>query len=249
MLVDCVMFGWEIEVLEGRLYTLGPHVDHFIITESDHFFQNQPKGYVLPQHWGRLLEFRDKITYIPVKSDLSEDPWDNEIQQRRAAEPVLQSMGLNSDDVITVCDVDEWWDPAQFPDEREVVAFNMAKYHMSLHWYHKHELTGVGGRWSYFNGKNLDHERRGMRHTFPAITGGAHFTTMGDFDSALRKMQGFAHSEFNSPQLELEMRNFWGTGRFYNDVFQEVEFDENTPAWVTDRRFPESWYRRRDGSP
>jgi hypothetical protein len=246
VLFDCVLFGGELDLLEGRLHTLDPHVDYFVITEADYQFQGQHKGYILDQEWGRFSMFHNKIIYIRVESYRDKNPWVNEIQQRRAAEWVLK--GMSDSDIITVCDVDEWWNPALFPTDDEVVAFNMPKYHLSLHWYHKHELTGVGGRWSYFKDKDLDHERRMMRHTFPAITGGAHFTTMGDFDFALRKMQGFAHSEFNGPELERDMKLFWETGRFYHDVFQEIEFDENTPAWVTDRRFPASWYRRRHGA-
>ena len=232
-------------MLEGRLHTLDPHVDRFIITESDHHFQNQPKGYVLEQNWDRFVRFHDKITYVQVKSELSEDPWVNEIQQRRAAEPILQDMGLDDGDVITVCDVDEWWDPALFPDDREVVAFNMQKFNMSLHWYHKHELTGVGGRWSYFNGRNLDSERRGMRHTFPAITGGVHLTTMGDVDNAIRKMSGYAHNEYNDGTLEQATVDCWENAHFYGEQFTEVEFDEFTPAWIRNHKFPADWYRRK----
>lgn len=245
MLVDCVMFGWELDMLEGRLHTLSPHVDHFLIAESDHYYQNQPKGYILPDHWDRFAAFHDHITYIEVQSDLASDPWDNEVKHRRSFEPILQGMNLDPDDVITVCDVDEWWNPDQFPDGRDVVAFNMAKYNMSLHWFHKYELTGVGGKWSYFNGKNLDHERRGMRHTFPAITGGVHLTTMGDVDNAIRKMSGYAHSEFNNGNITADTIDCWENGHFYGEQFTEVDFDNSTPAWIRNGRFPADWYRRK----
>ena len=247
MLYDCVLFGGELDILEGRLHTLSPFVDYFVITESDYRFQGQHKGYVLDEEWGRFFEWHHKIIYIRVDSYRDENPWVNEIQQRRAAEPALQNI-LTDSDIITVCDVDEWWDPSLFPNEHDVVAFNMAKYHMSLHWYHKHELTGVGGRWSYFKDKDLDHERRMNRPHFPAITGGVHLTTMGDFDQAMTKMLGFAHHEYNTPQLEVDMRDFWEQGRFYGEMFTEVEFTSETPAWIQDYRFPQHWYRRRNGT-
>jgi beta-1,4-mannosyl-glycoprotein beta-1,4-N-acetylglucosaminyltransferase len=239
------MFGWELDMLEGRLHTLDPYVDRFVITESDHHFQNQPKGYVLEQNWDRFVRFHDKITYVQVKSELYEDPWDNEIQQRRAAEPVLESMGLQDSDVITVCDVDEWWDPASFPCDFDVVAFNMAKYNMSLHWYHKHELTGVGGKWWYFKDRNLDHERRKRRHKLPCVTGGVHLTTMGDVGNAIRKMSGYAHSEYNDGTLEEATVDCWENAHFYGEQFTETEFDEFTPAWIREYRFPADWYRRK----
>lgn len=244
MLVDCVMFGWELDMLEGRLHTLSPHVDHFLIAESDHYYQNQPKGFILPDHWGRFAGFRDKITYIQVQSDLAEDPWDNEVKHRRSFEPVLNDMLVPSD-VITVCDVDEWWDPSMFPTSREVVAFNMAKYNMSLHWFHKYELTGVGGYWSYFKGKNLDHERRKRRHKFYPLTGGVHLTTMGDVNNAIRKMSGYAHSEYNNGKLSEDTVDCWENGHFYGEQFEEVDFDDSTPAWIREHRFPADWYRRK----
>ena len=244
MLVDCVLFGWELDMLEGRLHTLSPHVDHFLISESDHYYQNQPKGYILPDHWDRFTEFRDKITYIQAPSELHDDPWDNEKKHRRSFEPTLNRM-LGPSDVITVCDVDEWWDPALFPTNRDVVAFNMAKYNMSLHWFHKYELTGVGGKWSYFKNTDLDHERRKKRHKFYPITGGVHLTTMGDVNNAVRKMSGYAHSEFNNGSLVEDTVDCWENGHFYGEQFTEVDFDDSTPAWIREHRFPADWYRRK----
>lgn len=246
MLYDCVLFGGELDILEGRLHTLSPHVDYFIITEADYQFQGQHKGYLLDNEWGRFSQWHDKIVYIQVPSVRDDNPWVNEIQQRRAAEPALQH--LTDSDIITVCDVDEWWDPTLFPNDYEVAAFKMAKYHMSLHWYHKHELTGVGGRWSYFRNKDLDHERRMNRAHFPNITGGVHLTTMGDFNEAMTKMLGFAHHEYNNPQLENDMRDFWQEGRFYDDTFVEVELSPDMPEWIREHRFPQHWYRRRNGA-
>jgi hypothetical protein len=245
-----MLFGGELDILEGRLHTLNDHVDHFIIIELSHHFQNQYKGFILADNYKRFSEFHHKITYKMINSLQSPDPWQNEIQQRREIERVLNRMSLKDEDIITVCDVDEWWNPEQFPDpNHNVVAFNMPKYHMSLYWYHKHELTGIGGKWSYFKGRNLDHERRGMRHTFPAITGGMHLTTMGDLDSAIRKMIGYAHSEYNDGTLEEKTKDCWENGHFYGEKFTEIDFDNNTFQWVRNHRFPSSWYRRRDVTP
>jgi len=246
MLVDCMLFGGELDILEGRLHTLNDSVDHFVIVELSHQFQNQYKGFVLADNFNRFESFHDKMTYKMIQSGQSPDPWQNEIQQRREIESILNRMNLEDDDIITVCDVDEWWNPNQFPDpNHDVVAFNMKKYNMSLHWFHKYELTGVGGKWKYFRGKNLDHERRQLRHTFHSITGGTHLTTMGNLDNALRKMSGYAHSEYNDGTIEEKTRDCWENGHFYGEVFEEVDFDENTPDWIKDHKFPLEWYRKR----
>jgi hypothetical protein len=246
VVIDCFLFGGELDILEGRLHTLNDSVDHFVIVELSHQFQNQYKGFILADNFDRFKKFHHKMTYKMIESRQSSDPWQNEIQQRREIESILNNMNLSDDDIITVCDVDEWWNPDQFPDpDHDVVAFNMKKYNMSLHWFHKYELTGVGGKWKYFKGKNLDHERRQLRHTFHAITGGTHLTTMGSLDNALKKMSGYAHSEFNDGTLEEKTRDSWEKGYFYGEVFEEVDFDEDTPDWIKDYRFPLEWYRKR----
>lgn len=254
MLVDCVMFGYELEMLEGRLNTLSPYVDKFIISESNHHFQNQPKDFVLEKEWDRFSEYHDKIIYVKVESKLSEDPWENEIQQRRSAEPILHSLNLSDSDFVTVCDVDEWWNPNQFPDNKQIAVFNMRKFNMSLHWFHKYELTGIGGMWGYLKNKDLDYERRKIRHIFPQIVGGVHLTTMGNVDNAIRKMKSYSHIEYNDDKIEEATRDCWERGYFYGwhedgtpykDFFQEVEFDNETPEWIREYKFPQDWYRRR----
>lgn len=246
MVIDCMLFGGELDILEGRLHTLNDHVDHFIIIELSHHFQNQYKGFILADNYKRFSEFHHKITYKMINSLQSPDPWQNEIQQRREIENVLNQMSLKDEDIITVCDVDEWWNPKQFPDpNHKVVAFNMKKYNMSLYWFHKYELTGVGGQWEYFKGKNLDYERRQLRHTFPSITGGVHLTTMGDLNNAFKKMSGYAHSEYNDGTLQEKTKDCWENGHFYGEVFEEIDFDEDTPGWIKNKKFPLEWYRKR----
>ena len=246
MVIDCMLFGGELDILEGRLHTLNDHVDHFIIIELSHHFQNQYKGFILADNYERFSDFHHKITYKMVNSLQSPDPWQNEIQQRREIEKVLNQMSLKNEDIITVCDVDEWWNPKQFPDPKhKVIAFNMKKYNMSLYWFHKYELTGIGGQWEYFKGKNLDHERRQLRHTFPSITGGVHLTTMGDLNNALKKMSGYAHSEYNDGTLQEKTKDCWENGHFYGEVFEEVDFDEDTPEWIKNQNFPLEWYRKK----
>jgi len=256
MIIDCMLFGGELDILEGRLHTLDSAVDHFVIVELSHQFQNQYKGFILADNFDRFEKFHHKMTYKMIESRQSPDPWQNEIQQRREIENVLNQMNLSDDDIITVCDVDEWWNPDQFPDpNHDVVAFNMKKYNMSLHWFHKYELTGVGGKWGYFKDKNLDFERRQRRSHFPALTGGVHLTTMGSLQNALNKMKGYAHSEYNDGTIEEKTKDCWERGYFYGwawdtndyyeEAFEEVDFDNDTPEWIKNYKFPKDWYRKR----
>lgn len=232
-------------MLIGRLNTLSEHVDKFIVVEGDHQFQNQYKGFVLEENMWALQGFEDKVIYHKVPAILTDDPWKNENHQRRGFEEILNGLSLSDSDLVTVCDVDEWWTIGDIEQTQEVSAMNSMKFNMSLYWYHKHELTGVIGRWGFLKGKDLDFVRRQQRHTFPEVRNSFHYTSMGDYEYLLRKMTGYAHSEFNVPGIEDELLDQWTIGRFYGETFTEVEFDENTPRWVSKFKFPSSWYRKR----
>lgn len=245
MIVDCVLFGGELEMLKGRLSTLGEHVDKFLIVEGSHQFQNQHKGFSLNENMWAISGHEEKTTYIPVDSLLSGDPWRNENYQRRAFEPFLNDMGLSGDDIVTICDVDEWWTPGDVENTGEVSTMNSRKFNMSLHWYHKREQTGVIARWRFLKGKDLDFVRRQQRHTFKEVNESVHLTSMGSYDYLVAKMTGYAHSEFNVPDIRKHLLDQWVNGHFYGETFTEVEFDESTPDYIRNRMFPADWYRKR----
>lgn len=246
MIIDCILFDSELDMLQGRLETLGEYVDKFVIVESDHQFQNQYKGWVLENNFDQFAKFQEKIIYEKIPSQKNPNPWINESNQRLGFENVLQKLNLKDQDIVTVCDTDEFWKPSEVINLPEpIMTLNNRKFHMSLYWYHKHELNGVIGRWGYIKNTNLDYLRRMMRQTFPQLSGGQHFTSMGSFDDLLRKMKGFAHSEFNTDGMEKTLLDCWTNGHFYGERFQEIEFDDETPAWVKEFCFPKNWYRRR----
>ena len=60
----------------------------------------------------------------------------------------------------------------------------------------------------------------------------------------LKKMKGYAHSEFNIDGIEEQLLDQWTTGHFYGEQFTEVDFDETTPEWVSGYKFPKDWYRK-----
>jgi hypothetical protein len=246
MIIDCILFDSELDMLEGRLETLGDYVDKFVITESDHQFQNQYKGWVLQDNFERFKKFHDKIIYHRMPSDKNLNPWINEAKQRRGFEDVLHKLNLPDDAIVTVCDTDEFWNPKEVLNlEAPIMTMNNRKFHMSLYWYHKHEMNGVVGRWGHIKSTDLDYLRRSMRHTFPQISGGQHYTSMGTYEHLLRKMKGFAHTEFTRDGMDEVLLDCWTNGHFYGENFQEIEFDENTPAWVKEFKFPKIWYRTR----
>lgn len=245
MLIDCVFFGGELEMLKGRLYTLDKFVDKFIVVEGEYQFQNQHKGYVLDENKHVLDGYEDKVIYHKSSSLMSDDSWANEKHQRRGFETVLNDLSLSNDDLVTICDVDEWWSASDINNTKRVSTMNSIKYNMSLHWLHKREQTGVISEWGFLKGKDVDEVRRHMRHTFPEVLDSIHYTSMGSYEYLLNKMKGYAHKEFNVDGINEALWNQWTTGHFYGETFEEVEFDESTPEYVRNHMFPADWYRKR----
>ena len=120
MIIDCFIFFNEYEILEGRLEYLYPHVDYFVLVESNMTFSGKPKPMYYMQNMTRFKPWLDKILYFPhftdnARYDYSKlpthdrdyetGPWAAEHAQRRhmgACIPLFQD-----DDIIMFSDVDE----------------------------------------------------------------------------------------------------------------------------------------------
>lgn len=248
MIVDAITFGGELDMLEGRLATKFDDVDIFVIVEGDLMYANQPKGYVFEENFDRFKKFEEKIVYKKIDSLRDSNAWANDYHQRSQLTGVVNELGLQDDDVVIVCDTDEWYESKHIKGLQGIIAFNMPKFHMSLHWYHKHELTGIAGSWQFLKDKDLNAERW-RRHNFRNVEGGHHFTSMGSLDYLIRKVRGFAHQELISDGLDEELAHCWTFGhdiqRQGGQYFSEIEFDDSFPKWVTERKFPSEWYRKR----
>jgi hypothetical protein len=246
MIIDAITFGGELDMLEGRLETKYEDVDVFVIVEGELMYANQKKGYLFEENIDRYKKYADKIVYKKIKSLNNGDAWANDYHQRSQLTQAVRNIVQSESDVIIVCDTDEWFDTEQVRDLNQVIAFNMPKYHMSLYWYHKHELTGVAGPWSFFKDKDFNSERW-KRNSFNMVTGGHHLTSMGELNYLINKVRGFAHQELISTDLDEQLRHCWTYGHdLANDQFQQIELDTaNYPKWIMDKKAPAIWYRKR----
>lgn len=251
MIIDAITFGGELDMLEGRLATKFDDVDFFAIVEGNLMYANQPKDYLFQENYDRFKKYEDKIVYKKIVSLGSNDAWANDYHQRAQLTGIVETICSSDDDLVIVCDTDEWYDSRKILEINEVNCFNMPKYHMSLHWYHKHEITGIAGRWKFLKGKDLN-VQRWKRHNFREIIGGHHFTSMGSLDYLIRKVRGFAHQELVHDGLEEELAHCWIHGHDIEkqggQYFTEIDFEDtwdSFPKWVTERKFPSEWYRKR----
>lgn len=238
MKVEGLTFGGELDILEGRLNTVD--ADRWVIVEADKTFTGQPKPYTLADNWERFAKFHDRITYVQaVMPEMS--AWECDFWQRRQVGVALEALGLADDDLVGLFDVDEW------PDRwvEDLSAWDMPKYHMALHWFHKMELTGVMGKWEHLKGQDVDRVRW-SRDSLPRVQGGWHFTSMGSLDYLIRKVRGFAHTELVTDGVDERLAHCWTYGHdLAGDHFTQIDDLSVMPDWVRQRKFPDEWYRLR----
>ena len=253
---DCFTFYNEFELLELRLQQHWDIVDQFVIVESDHTFQNTPKPYLLKDNWDRFSKWHGKMRLVTIKSSQHKDPWINERVQREA---ILEGItDADPRDMIVIGDVDEVLRHETFARLKTgtagIYGFRMPLFNFKLNYM----LTTTGSVYCVWNSavrRNLldsPEEFRRMRHalnSFPldydddtiAIVehAGWHWTYFGNEDFARAKIQGFAHSETNKPeilnQLNIEESIQAGRGIIRTDtehVFCPVVVDKYFPDIV-----------------
>lgn len=248
-IIDAITFGGEVDLLEGRLHTYYPLVDKFVLVEGNKMYANQPKPYLFEQHADRFAPFMDKIIYEKIESLGSDNAWANDFHQRSQLTGIVNKLGLKGDDIVTVVDTDEWYPYHEVTNLKEIVSLDLNKMHMSLHWFHKIEKTGIAGKWENLKNHDLN-DIRWHRYDFPAVVGGWHLTSMGDLNYLIRKVRGFAHQELVHDLVDEELQECWTYGKdLAGDVFTEIELGQaGYPPWIMMKKFPEIWYRRRPSS-
>lgn len=234
MIFDCFTFFNELDLLDIRLHELDPHVDYFVISESDHTFQGQPKPYHYHDNRSLFRDFESKIIHVPVRqiSPATDHwtPWEREAAQRRAIRSALLyawntgKVKRSPEDIVLMSDVDEipdlrrrkWdWVNVISTDSRPVMwAMDMTYYWVDL----------LAGKWAGTVGmklRDVDHllngdfqKLRDMRgHRTPAAVinpGGWHFSFLGGVDAIKTKIESFSHTEYRSAADERNIRESLG---------------------------------------
>lgn len=235
MLVDVVTYSGERDLLLARLDVLQPDV--CIVVEGDHTFTGRPKA----------LTFHDNpvdgVAYVEHRSPRLPNAWENEFAQRREGMKAAQMLNLDGDDIVGFFDVDEFPHPGAIRETREVTAWNMAKYQMSLHWFQQYELTGVSGEWSRLQGEDIVTLRQ-RRASLHKVTAGWHFSSFLTREDTLAKWLNFSHTELVRPNMAEWVEHCWMTGLA---VESGVPLTEDLEPWIPDRMFegPEFWKRTR----
>lgn len=219
MIVDCVSFNGEFDVLELRFHILNERVDQFIVCEGDETTAGVPKVRYFESQKERFAPWMHKIKYH-IMSPYTDPPlshladlspgvpkdqhwWRREFIQKESMRYALTH--LRDNDRVFIGDADEIWDPAlSYPDGRWELEQTVYTYSLdnqsSEYW------TGTS-LMSYRDIKNnqLDNLRAydKMRQYMwaPKMKSGWHFTNIGGAEFVKRKIRSYAHQEFNHPQI------------------------------------------------
>ena len=119
---DIVLVDSELEMLEVRLGTLAPHVDYFVVVETDRTLKDpsSPKPRHVRDHWERYAPWHGQLIYRAL--DLADPAFADSSPRAReqmAWDAAHQAVSLlagrtapGSGDVLLVGNVDEIWRPS-----------------------------------------------------------------------------------------------------------------------------------------
>jgi len=229
---DCFCYFNEADLLRLRLETLWEEVDVFVLVESTLTFTGKPK----PLHYNaeQLGPLSKKVRHIVVDSFPSDtsDPWRNERFQRNSIERGL--VDAEAHDWIIVGDVDEIPAPQRIR-EFNPAKFRRGDFQQRNFAYYLNNcnVDASGKPVSWFGSKVTTYDnflnffkcaervrsfkssgllrafKREWFHKFQVqiiADGGWHFSWMSGVDSIIRKLESFAHQEFNTPEIKNPQR-------------------------------------------
>jgi hypothetical protein len=116
-LIDCFIFGFELDLLELRLQELYEVVDQFVLVESTETIQRRPKPLLYADNRERFHPFADKIVHLiddePVTPPAESFGY---VKERETHQRNYLARGLGqaeAGDLILLADVDEIWNREQ----------------------------------------------------------------------------------------------------------------------------------------
>jgi beta-1,4-mannosyl-glycoprotein beta-1,4-N-acetylglucosaminyltransferase len=225
---DCFCYFNEDMLLQLRLETLWDHVDFFVICESKKTISGLDKK--LNFDLEKFQKYSSKIRYLIVDNYPFEtsDPWRNERYQRDYLSKGLYD--AKPSDLIMVSDVDEIPRPGVW-DSYDTAKFLRADCEQMMYAYYLNNRWEDGGRPVIWFGTKITTFKNFQRyfcHSMELLrnykaTGflrglkrawfkkfrvqnisnaGWHFTWMAGIDQVIKKLESFAHQEYNRPEYK-----------------------------------------------
>ena len=207
-LFDCFMYNNEDLLLELRLQTLSKFVHKFIIVES--CFDHQGNKKKLTFKINNFLIFKNKIKYIVLNkfpNDLSS--WERENYNRNFIIKGLN--GAKPEDYIMISDLDEIPKISNLKifEKRKYTAFKQKMFYYRFNLHNISEPDWIGSKVckkKYLKSPQWLRNQKVKKYPFWRMDkinwniiedGGWHFSFVMSDNSIKKKIESYAHSEFN----------------------------------------------------
>jgi beta-1,4-mannosyl-glycoprotein beta-1,4-N-acetylglucosaminyltransferase len=244
---DCFVFNNELDLLEIRLNELNEFVDHFVLVEGEHTWQNNKKELVFVNNKHRFQKFLNKIHYIVIPEDkFVPHTWTNERTSFDYILTKLKSINLNNDDIVMISCCDE------IPNIKNILNFKDAissatVFEVKLYYYYVNTIFNHWGS-IFLPGtiaipyKNLLEktsvydtllERNNIQVVFK--NSGWHFSYIGGTEQIHTKLQSFSHSEYNNipkDTIFANLNNLQDPFNRNNVYFDSLEPEKNWPHYL-----------------
>ena len=249
---DCFMYHDEDLVLDIRLNTLNDFVKNFVIVESK--FDHQGNKKKLNFNLDNFKKFKDKIIYKIIENfPMNQTNWERENFQRNF---ILK--GLTSaldEDYIIISDVDE------IPNLKSLKNFQDYKYtvfEQKMFYYKINLLNKTYPIWygskmckkKYLKSPQWLRNQKVKKYSFWKFyrinwnfvqNGGWHFSFLMTPENIQKKIQSFAHSEFNTNNFtnldKISTSIKKGIDIFDREIdYQKIDFDKTFPNYILDNK-------------
>ena len=249
---DCFMYHDEDLVLDIRLNTLNDFVKNFVIVESK--FDHQGNKKKLNFNLDNFKKFKDKIIYKIIENfPMNQTNWERENFQRNF---ILK--GLTSaldEDYIIISDVDE------IPNLKSLRNFQDYKYtvfEQKMFYYKINLLNKTYPIWygskmckkKYLKSPQWLRNQKVKKYSFWKFyrinwnfvqNGGWHFSFLMTPENIQKKIQSFAHSEFNTNNFtnldKISTSIEKGIDIFDREIdYQKIDFDKTFPNYILDNK-------------
>ena len=253
-LFDCFMYNNEDLLLDLRLNILDKHVDQFIIIESQ--FDHQGKEKKLNFKLENFSKFKKKIKYIILSSFPKKlSSWQRENYNRNFIINGLEDAKPN--DYIMISDLDEIpkiKDKNIF-EKKKYTVFNQKMFYYKFNLHNTTEPNWMGTRackkkdlkspqWIR-NQKIKQYPIWRIKNYIQKFKwniieeGGWHFSFVMSKKNIKKKIESFAHTEFNKSEfvdiLNIEKNISMGTDLFgRGQVYKSIKVDSTYPKYLLD---------------
>lgn len=217
MIIDCMYFNGELDILEVRLNILNDFVDKFVIVESLITFSGKSKPLYFKENKERYSKWVDKIVYYVVQSGdkkLEQDAWlspntgsgesywREEFYQKESLQKALTF--CNDNDIVFISDVDEIWKVPQKVYEDDIIYkpkqipylyfFNQRTSENWLGW-----SGTIFTRYKNIKDNCINHLRTDSMTEYEVIeNGGWHFNSIGGRE---QKQKAFSHPVYEDESV------------------------------------------------